>query len=274
MDKIHIKDLEVYAFHGVNKEEKNMGQRFLISLELSLNLREAGISDNLIKTVNYAELCLNIEKEFTKKKFDLIEAAAEALANYILLNYTSVIGVKVLLKKPWAPIGKPIDYAAVEIERSWHKVYIALGTNMGNKEQNIKDALENLKGDRCKVIKVSNMYSTKPVGYTDQDDFLNCCAEIKTLLTPNELINLLLSIEQDLKRVRTIKWGPRTIDLDILLYDNIITSTEEVIIPHPRMHERLFVLKPLSDIAPYLIHPILNKRIIDIEMEVSKIQSL
>lgn len=274
MDKIHIKDLEVYAFHGVNKEEKNMGQRFLISLELSLDLRAAGISDDLTKTVNYAELCINIEKEFTKKKFDLIEAAGEALANYILLNYDSVASVKVLLKKPWAPIGKPIDYAAIEIERGWHKVFIALGTNMGDKEQNIKEALGELDSDICKIVKVSNKYITKPVGYTNQEDFLNCCAELKTVLTPEELIRLLLNIEKTLKRERTIQWGPRTIDLDVLLYDNLTTFSEEIIIPHPRMHERLFVLKPLSDIAPYIIHPILKKRIIDLEMEVSKTQSL
>lgn len=274
MDKIHIKDLEVYAFHGVNKEEKNMGQRFLISLELSLDLRTAGISDDLNKTVNYAELCNNIEKEFTKEKFDLIEAAGETLARYILLNYYMVQKVKVFLKKPWAPIGKPIDYAAVEIQRCWHRVYIALGTNMGDKEQNIKEALEKLNSDACKVVRVSNTYCTKPVGYTEQDDFLNCAAELKTLLTTEELIKFMLNIEKDLKRERTIKWGPRTIDLDVLLYDDIITSSEEIIIPHPRMHERLFVLKPLSEIAPYVLHPILNKRIIEIEMEISKTQSL
>lgn len=274
MDKIYIKDLEVYAFHGVNKEEKNMGQRFLISLELSLDLRTAGISDDLTKTVNYAELCINIEKEFIKKKFDLIEAAGQSLANYILLNYELVNKVKVLLKKPWAPIGKPIDYAAVEMERCWHKVYIALGTNMGDKEHNIKEALDKLNSDACKVVKVSNKYTTKPVGYTDQDDFFNCSAELKTTLTPEELIEFMLNIEKDLKRERTIKWGPRTIDLDILLYDDIITSSEKIIIPHPRMHERLFVLKPLSEIAPYVMHPILNKRILEIEKEVSKVQSL
>lgn len=274
MDKIHIKDFEVYAFHGVNKEEKNMGQRFLISLELSLDLRAAGVNDDLSKTVNYAELCYDIEKEFTKVKFDLIEAAGEALANYILLNYDIVTSVKILLKKPWAPIGKPIDYAAIEIERSWHKAYIALGTNMGNKDQNIKDALEKLESNFCRVVKISNKYTTRPVGYTEQDNFLNCSAELKTTLTPEELLKFMLNIEKELKRERTIKWGPRTMDLDVLLYDNIITFSEEIIIPHPRMHERLFVLKPLSEIAPYAMHPILNKRIIEIEKEVSKIQSL
>lgn len=274
MDKIHVKDLEVYAFHGVNKEEKNMGQRFLISLELSLDLRAAGLSDDLSKTINYAELCHNVEKEFTKNKFDLIEKAAEALASYILINYNLVHAVKILLKKPWAPIGKPIDYAAVEIERSWHRAYIALGTNMGDKEHNIKEALEKLNSNECRVIKVSNILCTKPVGYTNQDDFLNCAAELKTLLTPEELIEFLMGIEKDLKRERIIKWGPRTIDLDVLLYDDIITSREEIIVPHPRMHERLFVLKPLGELAPYVMHPILNKRIKDIEEEVSKTQTL
>lgn len=274
MDKIYIKDFEVYAFHGVNKEEKNMGQRFLISVELSLDLREAGLNDDLSKTVNYANLCYDIEKEFTRIKYDLIEAAGEALAKYILLNYKIVSSVKILLKKPWAPIGKPIDYAAIEIERSWHKVFIALGTNMGDKEQNIKEALERLENDACKIIKLSNIYCTKPVGYTDQEDFLNCCAKLKTLLTPEELIKFMLNIEKELKRERTIKWGPRTIDLDVLLYDNVISSSEEIIIPHPRMHERLFVLKPLREIAPYALHPILNKRIMEIEEEVAKIQEL
>ncbi|SKA87634.1 dihydroneopterin aldolase / 2-amino-4-hydroxy-6-hydroxymethyldihydropteridine diphosphokinase [Clostridium sp. USBA 49] len=274
MDKIYIKDLEVYAFHGVNKEEKNMGQKFLISIEISLSLREAGKTDNLNATVNYAKLCHDIEREFTKESYNLIEKSAEALANFILLNYYQAEGVKVLVKKPWAPIGKSLDYAAVEIERYWHKAYIGLGSNMGDKEENIKKALEYINTDKCRVEKVSNIYNTKPVGYLDQDEFLNCAAEIKTLLTPEELIRFLLNIEKELKRERIIKWGPRTIDLDVLLYDDIITSSEEITVPHPRMHERLFVLKPLSDIAPYLIHPILNKRIISLEEELSKVQNL
>lgn len=273
MDKMYIKDLEVYAYHGVNIEEKNMGQRFLISIDLWLNLREAGKSDDLSKTVNYAELCHNVEKEFTKTKYDLIETCIEQLAQYILLNYEPVEKVKILLKKPWAPIGKPLDYAAVEIERSWHNAFIGLGSNIGNKKQNLEEAIEFMNIETTRVIKLSNFYTTKPVGYTEQDDFLNCAVEIKTLLTPKELIEFLLNIEKELRRERIVRWGPRTIDLDVLLYDDIITSLEEIIIPHPRMHERLFVLKPLSDIAPYMMHPILNKRIIELEEEAIKIQS-
>lgn len=262
MDKIIIEDLEIYAFHGVNQGEKELGQRFLISAELDLDLREAGQSDRLTSTVNYAQLCLEIEQVFKQEKHDLIERAAEVLCNYILINNPLVQNVKVTIKKPWAPIGKMLQHAAVQFERSWHTAYIALGSNMGDKEQNLHKAIEKLNASlNSKVTKISKFYVTDPVGGVEQDQFLNGAIEIKTLLTPEELMNKLLKIEEELKRVRTIKWGPRTIDLDILLYDQLITSTENVIIPHPRMHERSFVLEPLNEIAPYVMHPILGKRV-------------
>lgn len=265
MDKIYIKDLEIYGFHGVNQQEKDMGQRFLVSLELFLSLQDAGESDDLDKTVSYAQVCIDIEEEFKKEKYDLIEKAAEKLAEFVLINYKLVDRVKLKIKKPWAPIGKPLDHVSVEIDRKWHTAYIAIGSNMGDKEKNLNSAIELINNpDFNRVIKVSNFYETKPVGYLEQEEFLNGALEIKTLLSPKRLMRFLLEKEEELKRERIIKWGPRTIDLDILLYDNLITSEEEIIIPHPRMHERLFVLKPLSDIAPYVIHPILNKRVIEL----------
>lgn len=262
MDKIMIKDLEIYAFHGVNQGEKDLGQRFLISVELILDLLEAGQTDKLTATVNYAQLCLELDRVFKKEKHDLIERAAEQLCDHILMSYDRVQGVKLTIKKPWAPIGKMLEYAAVEIEREWHTAYIALGSNLGNKQENLQLAIDKInKSEKNKVTKISHFYETEPVGYIDQDKFLNGAIEIKTLYTPKELIEYLLDIEGQLKRVRTIPLGPRTIDLDVLLYDNIITSFEEIIIPHPRMHERVFVLRPLKDIAPYVIHPILHERI-------------
>lgn len=275
MDKIYIKDLEVYGFHGVNQQEKDMGQRFLISLELFLSLREAGESDDLNKTVSYAQVCVDVEEQFKKKKYDLIEKTAEKLAEFVLLNYELVNRVKVKIKKPWAPIGKPLDHVAVEIDRKWHKAYIAIGSNMGDREENLNSAIELINNSNLnKVINISNFYETKPVGYLEQDKFLNGAIEIKTLLSPKKLIQFLLDKEQELKRERIIKWGPRTIDLDVLLYDDLITSEEEIIIPHPRMQERLFVLKPLADIAPYVIHPILNRRIIELMNMVAQDQEL
>ncbi|WP_368488415.1 2-amino-4-hydroxy-6-hydroxymethyldihydropteridine diphosphokinase [Clostridium sp. BJN0013] len=275
MDIIHIKDLEVYAYHGVNQAEKDLGQRFLISLKIFLDLSEAIDKDDLNKTVNYSKLCFEIEKEFKKKRYNLIERSAQALADFILKKYEIVERVVVKVKKPWAPIGKPLEWVAVEIDRCWHKAYIAIGSNMGNREKNIKDAIYNIDcSSYNKVTKISKLYNTKPVGYVEQEDFLNGALEIKTLMAPKKLMEFLLEIEKTLKRERTIKWGPRTIDLDIILYDNIVTCEEEIIIPHPKMQERLFVLKPLCDIAPYVVHPLLNTRIIDLTRELEKTETL
>jgi dihydroneopterin aldolase/2-amino-4-hydroxy-6-hydroxymethyldihydropteridine diphosphokinase len=275
MDKIFVRDLEVFAHHGVMKQEKELGQKFLISLELFLDLKEAGKSDDLSKTVNYGELCHEAEKEFQRESYDLIERAAERLAEFILLHYNEVEEVKVVIKKPWAPIGRSLLYAGVEINRVWHKAFLGMGSNLGNKLENLNTAINKInKSTYTKITKISENYETKPVGNTEQDNFINCAVEVRTLLTPRELIRFLLEVEDELKRKRVIKWGPRTIDLDVLLYDNIITSFEEIIIPHPRMHERLFVLKPLKDIAPYFLHPILNKRIIEIEEQLSKEQEI
>ncbi|MHC1683641.1 MAG: 2-amino-4-hydroxy-6-hydroxymethyldihydropteridine diphosphokinase [Clostridiaceae bacterium] len=271
MDKIYIKDLEVYGYHGVNIEEKNMGQRFLISLELDIELRKAGISDNLNDTVNYAEICYKVEDTFLLHKYDLIEKAAEEVAKTVLINFDKINKVKVLLKKPWAPIGKPLGYAAIEIERRWHTVFISAGSNMGDKKRNIEDAIDILNNrEDCKAVKMSQFYETQPVGYLDQDTFVNCAFEIKTLLPADELMVVLLDVEKELKRERVIRYGPRTLDLDIIFYDDIITSDREVIIPHPRAHERQFVMKPLSDIAPYYLHPLLNKRVIDLSEELGE----
>lgn len=271
MDIIYVEDLEVYAYHGVNQAEKDMGQRFLISLQIFLNLSEAGKSDDLSKTINYAKLCCEVEEEFKREKYDLIEKSAESLANFILKKYIAVEKVTVKIKKPWAPIGKPLKWVAVEINRRWHTAYISIGSNLGDKEKNIKDAVDIIDSSHYNnVTKVSKLYETKPVGYLDQDNFLNGALEVKTLMEPEDLMDFLLEVEKKLKRERIIKWGPRTIDLDVILYDNLVTSEEKIILPHPRMHERLFVLKPLSDIAPYVIHPVLNDRIINLTHELEK----
>jgi dihydroneopterin aldolase/2-amino-4-hydroxy-6-hydroxymethyldihydropteridine diphosphokinase len=155
-----------------------------------------------------------------------------------------------------------------------HRAFIGLGSNIGNREGYLNEALQLLNGERSKVVRVSGFHSTKPVGYTAQEDFLNCAAELQTSLTPQELLRFMQTIENRLKRVRTVKWGPRTIDLDILLFDDLIVMDETLVIPHPRMHERLFVLVPLSEIAPYVIHPVLKQPVIELKRELAKFQSL
>lgn len=272
MDKIHIKDLEIIGFHGAIPEEKVLGQKFVLSFELDVDLRQAGKNDDLTKTVHYGELAQKVEEEFTKISYDLIEKAAEEICEFVLLNYPLVKKVKLLLKKPWAPTRKHVEYVAVEIERKWNKVYIAAGSNLGDKEETLKEAIYKIdKRKDCVVTKVSNFYTTDPVGYEDQDQFVNCVFEINTLQTPSELMDTLLEVEKDFKRERIIRWGPRTLDLDIIFYNDIISYDEHILIPHPRAHERQFVMKPMCDINPYYVHPIYRKRVMDISSELGEL---
>ena len=272
MDKIHIKDLEIIGFHGAIPEEKVLGQKFVLSFELDVDLRQAGKNDDLTKTVHYGELAQKVEEEFTKTSYDLIEKAAEDICEFVLLNYPLVKKVKLLLKKPWAPTRKHVEYVAVEIERKWNKVYIAAGSNLGDKEETLKEAIYIIdKRKDCVVTKVSNFYTTDPVGYEDQDQFVNCVFEINTLQTPSELMDTLLEVEKDFKRERIIRWGPRTLDLDIIFYNDIISYDEHILIPHPRAHERQFVMKPMCDINPYYVHPIYRKRVMDISSELGEL---
>lgn len=141
-----------------------------------------------------------------------------------------------------------------------HIAFIGLGSNMGDKFANLKKAIEELeKMQGTKVLKLSSLYKTEPVGGAEQDWFVNAAAEIETSLTPRELLNKLLYIEKNLGRVRDVKWGPRVIDLDILLYDDLVMDEEGLSIPHPYLHKRGFVLVPLAEIAPKVIHPKLKK---------------
>lgn len=269
MDKIYLKNVEIFANHGVFQEEKKLGQKFILDLELTLSLEEAGKCGDLTKSVHYGELCQGIEKEFTKESYDLIETAAEKVAEYTLINYPIISCVKVKLKKPWAPIGRHLDYAAVEIERSWHEVYLSIGSNIGDKEKNLNEAIEKIGLLENTIVEnTSTFLLTEPWGYTDQEEFLNGALKVKTLFSPKDFMRKLLDIESEMKRVRKLRWGPRIIDLDIIFYDNIVLDYEDITVPHPRMEERYFVLKPLSEIAPNKVHPLLNKRVFKLLEEV------
>jgi 2-amino-4-hydroxy-6-hydroxymethyldihydropteridine diphosphokinase len=134
--------------------------------------------------------------------------------------------------------------------------YLSLGSNIGDREANLRAAL-----DRLQPTRVSPLYETEPVDYADQAWFLNLVAEVRTELTPRELLAKTQAIEQDLGRVRTIAKGPRTIDIDILLFGDTVLRESELEIPHPRMAERRFVLRPLADIAPELQHSITHRTV-------------
>ena len=265
MDKIYLKDIEIFANHGVFQEEKTLGQKFILSLELSLDIKEAATTCDLTKSVHYGELCHKVIDIFQEESLDLIESVVNKVACFVLDNYSMVTAVKVLLKKPWAPIGRHLDYAAVEITRERHNAYITLGSNMGDRQENFKNAMAKIEEvNGIKITKTSSFIVTEPWGNEDQEEFLNGAIKVETYLTPRELMTELLRIELELGRVREIKWGPRIIDLDIVLYDDVISNDEFIILPHPLMHLRDFVLKPLNEIAPYALHPLKNKRVFEL----------
>ena len=129
-----------------------------------------------------------------------------------------------------------------------NQVYLSIGTNIGERAKNLQQAVRLLM-ERVKVKQVSSIYETAAVGYTEQADFLNIAVHVETSLLPEEMLAVCQHIENKLGRVREFRWGPRIIDLDILLYNEENIQTEQLIVPHPRMYERAFVLVPLKDIA-------------------------
>lgn len=260
MDKIHIKNLEVFAKHGVFPEENVLGQKFVISAVLYASTREAGKTDDLTKSIHYGEVGQFITEFMKQNTFQLLEAVAERMAEELLLRTERLEKVCLEIKKPWAPVGLPLETVSVEIERGWHTAYIALGANLGDKEANLRLGVEALRATKgCQVLAVSDFLVTEPYGGVEQDDFLNGAMKIRTLLTPHELLERLHEIEQEAKRERVVRWGPRTLDLDILLYDDLILDEEELHIPHIEMYKRDFVLRPLCQIAPYVRHPVYNR---------------
>ena len=147
------------------------------------------------------------------------------------------------------------------LKENLHTAHIALGSNLGDKEANLRRALELLDERGVEVVKVSTFICTEPYGVTDQPQFLNAVCQVRTSLEPLALLHTLLGIEQEMGRVRLRHWGERNIDLELLLYEDVIMDTPELKLPHPDMQNRDFVLLPLAEIASEFIHPVLHKSI-------------
>ncbi len=137
--------------------------------------------------------------------------------------------------------------------------YIGIGSNLGDRRKNCLKAVELLDAEGVKVLKRSSLYETEPWGVKDQPRFVNMAVEAESDMTPHRLLCLLKEIEDRMGRTRTIRWGPRTIDLDILLFGDEVIREPDLEIPHPLMHARDFVLEPLCEIAPRKVHPVFNR---------------
>ena len=256
MDKISLTSLEIFAHHGVFDFEKENGQTFILDCTCALDTRPAGTADNLDASLDYGALAKRLTALFQEKTFDLIEATAEYCARALLREYPLVRSLSLTVKKPSAPVGLPLAYPAVSITRSWTPAVLALGSNIGDRAAELDQACQALATQPdIRLLKTSDWIETAPWGNTDQDPFLNGAVLIETLLSPQELLQTIHTIEAAQGRQRLVHWGPRTLDIDIIYYDDLLLATKDLTIPHPLSMERAFVMEPVCAIAPYWIDP-------------------
>lgn len=265
MEQILVQGLQVFGYHGVYEQEKEEGQTFLVNCVMDTSFASAIHSDDVGETVDYGTVCLFIKKYFEEKAYDLLEKVADELATSIMYAFPGIEKIQIQITKPNAPIPMEFESVGVRVEKKWHKVALAIGSNMGDKEKYLTDAMETLiaNPDIRNVI-VSDYIETEPYGYVEQDKFLNGAVTLETLLSAEDLLIFLHEIEAKAERKREIHWGPRTLDLDILLYDDVCMHTKELTIPHIDMCNRMFVLEPLMQIAPGLVHPVRRRTIYDL----------
>lgn len=262
MDEIRIDQLEVYAYHGVYPRETREGQIFYVNAVLYQDTRSAGRADALELSTDYGEVAHFITDWMEEHTYKLIEAAAEHLAEAILLKFDLIDHLDLEIVKPDAPIDLPFGSVSVRIRRGWHSVFLSAGSNMGDREEHLQNGVEALKNSAAvRKVRVSDFFLTKPYGGVEQEDFLNGAIALETLLSPEELLILLHGIEEKEQRERLVRWGPRTLDLDIIFYDNLVYESDTLIIPHVDMQNRYFVLRPLAELAPNLRHPVYRRTV-------------
>ncbi len=271
MDEIRIEGLKVYAYHGVLEEERKKGQDFLINAVMKLSLQEAGVNDDLELSLDYGDVCVFIADLTRNHTYRLLESCAENISTALFRKYSNIQELELEIKKPQAPIPEDFACVSVKICRKRHRVYVAYGSNSGDCEQHIEDGIASLDRDpMCRVKKMSGIRRSTPYGGVDQDDFYNGVLELSTLYEPLGLLKRLKAIEKEQGREETVRWGPRTLDLDILLFDDIEFKSDELIIPHPDMCNRDFVMTPLAQIAPDVKHPAFNKTMKELSLEVKE----
>lgn len=255
MDQIKVTGIEFFAYHGVLASEKQQGQFFRVDCEVSLDTSLC--DDALENTVNYGDLAANLVRFCQNGNYNLIETLANELAQHLLVQYQCIDEITITVHKPHAPISVLFSDVSITIKRRWKTCYLGIGSNLGDRESYLNlVSVEIAKDDHIIETAKSSYIETEPYGVTDQPRFLNGALKVKTTYTPAQLLAFCKKTEALAGRVKTRPWGERTLDIDILMYGSDVIFTPELIIPHPEMQYRSFVLMPLCEIEPYLIHPI------------------
>ena len=264
-NQIIIRNLKIFAYHGVHDFEKNNGQNFIINIIININKIPGFHTDNIQDTINYSDIIKLVNKTVTENKYNLIEKLAEIISEQIFLNFKSVISIEITVKKPDIKKNLDFDYVAVKIKRyrnlnnnlksnSKKRAILALGSNLGDRVNYLNSAIEAIKKlPDTEILKISKFHETEPLtSNTNNQDInnkdINCCVEIQTSYSPEMLMGMCLGIESAHNRTREYKWCPRTLDIDILTYENEIRNSEYLTLPHPCMHERDFIQVLLKEL--------------------------
>lgn len=256
MDRILIDDLRVLTVIGALPHEREAAQPLRIDLEIGLDLRDAGRSDELDDTVHYGLVAERITDLAADVKHILLERFAADVAD-LVLGFDRVEQVDVTVTKLRPPIPTAVGTTGVRLLRTRaeaqvpplrrHEAIVALGSNLGDREGYLRYAI----GELGNVVAMSHVFETEPIGGPDaQGAYLNMVVKVETSLDPYAFIRRCQRIEAGAMRQRVLHWGPRTLDVDLLFFDEVTIDGPELTVPHPRINERRFVLTPLAEVAP------------------------
>lgn len=252
---ILLRGLEVFGRHGALPAERELGQRFVVDLALTVDPCPATATDALADTVDYAALADAVAAIVAGPRVALLERLAERIAQAALAA-PSAVAVEVTVRKPHVALAHTLTEAAVSLRRARGpgastRYWIGLGANLGDRAGALRDALAALPAAGVEVEAVSSVYETAPQDLADQPPFLNAVARVRTPLAPLALLDALKAIEG--ARGRTAggpRYGPRAIDLDVLLWERGAVANPRLRIPHPRLADRRFALVPLLELDP------------------------
>ena len=254
-DRIELRGLRVLGVHGALPEEQDRAQPFEVDLDVEADLSVAGASDHLADTVDYGAVTAVAAAVVGGERFRLLERLADRIASEVAGVDPRIRSVTVTVRKLRPPLPVDLTSAGVRVTRrprppTRRRAFIGLGSNLGDRIGTLRRAVAGLPD----VVGVSPVYETEPVGGPDdQPPYLNLVAELSTDLTARRLLEVGRQLEAAAGRVRAERFGPRILDVDVLLVGDEVVDDDDLTVPHPRMHERRFVLAPLADLAPVLV---------------------
>ncbi len=262
-DRILLTGLVARGHHGVFDSERRDGQDFAVDVVLELDLRGAAATDDLTRTVHYGELARALADDVRGEPVDLLETLADRLLRTCLAN-PRVEAAEVVVHKPHAPIEETFGDVAVAVRRTREELFppprdgiLALGSNLGDRERTLAAAVADLAGTPgLEVAAVSPVVETAPVGGPQQPDYLNAVVEVRGTLTPHALLGACLAVEARHGREREVRWGARTLDVDVITYGDLVLDGPDLVLPHPRAAYRAFVLAPWAALDPRASLPV------------------